>query len=54
MSALERRRADAQNVFVTDRSRMASASCVDPSITHMALTARACDHAVREMKAGRI
>src|SRR5436190_9129530 len=33
------------NVFVTDGSCMASASCVNPSLTYMALTARACDHA---------
>jgi choline dehydrogenase-like flavoprotein len=37
------------NVFVTDGSCMASASCVNPSLTYMALTARACDHAVSEL-----
>ncbi|WP_148289445.1 GMC oxidoreductase [Fibrella aestuarina] len=40
------------NVFVTDGASMASASCVNPSLTYMALTARAVDHAVREMKRG--
>ncbi|MSU24238.1 MAG: GMC family oxidoreductase [Opitutus sp.] len=38
------------NVFVTDGACMASASCVNPSLTYMALTARACDHAVSELK----
>lgn len=37
------------NVFITDGSCMASSSCVNPSITYMALTARACDYAVKEM-----
>ncbi len=37
------------NVFVTDGACMTSASCVNPSLTYMALTARACDHAVKEL-----
>jgi choline dehydrogenase-like flavoprotein len=41
---------DAQNVFVTDGACMTSASCVNPSLTYMALTARACDYAVKELK----
>ncbi len=41
---------DAQNVFVTDGACMTSASCVNPSLTYMALTARAADFAVRELK----
>jgi choline dehydrogenase-like flavoprotein len=41
---------DALNVYVTDGACMTSASCVNPSLTYMALTARACDHAVRELK----
>jgi choline dehydrogenase-like flavoprotein len=41
---------DAQNVFVTDGSSMTSANCVNPSLTYMALTARAVDHAVSELK----
>ena len=39
----------APNVFVTDGACMTSASCVNPSLTYMALTARACDHAVSEI-----
>ena len=38
------------NVFITDGSCMTSSSCVNPSLTYMALTARACDYAVRELK----
>lgn len=38
------------NVFVTDGACMTSASCVNPSLTYMALTARAADFAVKEMK----
>jgi len=41
---------DAPNVFVTDGSCMASAGCQNPSLTYMALTARAADHAVAELK----
>lgn len=39
-----------KNVFITDGSAMASSSCVNPSLTYMALTARACDYAVGELK----
>ena len=45
---------DAQNVFVTDGSFMTSAACVNPSLTYMAMTARAADHAVSELKKGNI
>lgn len=41
---------DCKNVFVTDGSFMTSASCVNPSLTYMAMTARACDYAVKELK----
>jgi choline dehydrogenase-like flavoprotein len=41
---------DAPNVFVTDGSFMTSAACVNPSLTYMAFTARAADHAVSELK----
>jgi choline dehydrogenase-like flavoprotein len=41
---------DAPNVFVTDGASMTSANCVNPSLTYMALTARAVDHAVSELK----
>ncbi|HEX2779588.1 MAG TPA: GMC family oxidoreductase, partial [Gemmatimonadaceae bacterium] len=40
---------DVPNLFVTDGSCMASSSCVNPSLTYMALTARAVDHAVAEL-----
>ncbi|MGN6492584.1 MAG: GMC oxidoreductase [Agriterribacter sp.] len=45
---------DANNVFVTDGACMTSASCVNPSLTYMALTARAADYAVSELKKGNI
>lgn len=41
---------EVRNVFVTDGACMTSSSCQNPSITYMALTARACDYAVRELK----
>ncbi len=45
---------DAKNVFVTDGSSMASSACQNPSLTYMALTARAADYAVNELKKGNI
>ena len=42
---------DAANLFVTDGAQMASTSCVNPSMTFMAMTTRAADHAVKLMKA---
>lgn len=45
---------DAKNVFVTDGACMTSAACVNPSLTYMALTARAVDHAVEELKKNNI
>ena len=39
-----------KNVFVTDGSCMTSAACQNPSLTYMALTARAADFAVSELK----
>jgi choline dehydrogenase-like flavoprotein len=45
---------DAKNVFVTDGACMTSASCVNPSLTYMALTARAADFAVSESKQGNL
>ena len=41
---------DAPNVFVTDGSCMTSSACQNPSLTYMALTARAADFAVNELK----
>ena len=43
---------DAPNVFVTDGACMASSACVNPSLTYMALTARAVDFAASELKKG--
>jgi len=43
-----------KNVFVTDGSCMASSACQNPSLTYMALTARAASHAVDELKRGNI
>jgi len=40
---------DAPNVFVTDGSCMVSTACQNPSLSYMALTARAADHAVNEL-----
>jgi choline dehydrogenase-like flavoprotein len=45
---------DAPNVFVTDGACMTSASCVNPSLTYMALTARAADYAVQELRRGNL
>ncbi len=45
---------DATNVFVTDGAAMTSAACQNPSLTYMAMTARAVDHAVAELKKGNI
>ncbi len=45
---------DAPNLFVTDGAAMASASCVNPSITYMALTARAANRAVELIQADTI
>ena len=45
---------DAKNVFVTDGACMTSASCVNPSLTYMAMTARAADFAVSELKKGNL
>jgi len=41
---------DAKNVFVTDGSCMVSNACQNPSITYMALTARAANYAIDELK----
>ncbi len=45
---------DAKNVFVTDGACMTSAACVNPSLTYMALTARAAKFAVEELKKGNL
>jgi choline dehydrogenase-like flavoprotein len=43
---------EAPNLFVTDGACMTSASCVNPSITYMAITARAANHAAGLLRAG--
>jgi choline dehydrogenase-like flavoprotein len=43
-----------KNVYVTDGAFMTSASCVNPSLTYMAFTARAANHAAQELKKGNI
>jgi choline dehydrogenase-like flavoprotein len=43
---------DAPNVYVTDGACMTSSANQNPSITYMALTARAVDHAVTQLKKG--
>ena len=45
---------DAANLFVTDGAQMLSTNCVNPSLTYMALTARAADYAVKQARAGAI
>ena len=44
----------APNVFVTDGAFMTSASCVNPSLTYMAFTARAVNYAVDSIKKGNL
>jgi choline dehydrogenase-like flavoprotein len=41
---------DVKNVFITDGSCMTSSGCQNPSLTYMALTARAVNFAVSELK----
>ncbi len=43
-----------KNVYVTDGAFMTSASCVNPSLTYMAFTARAANHAAQELKKGNV
>ncbi len=43
---------DIANLFVTDGAQMSSSACQNPSLTYMALTARACDHAVSLLREG--
>jgi len=42
------------NVYITDGSFMTSSSCINPSLTYLAFTARACEHAVNELKKGNV
>jgi choline dehydrogenase-like flavoprotein len=41
---------DVPNLYVTDGAAMPSSACQNPSLTYMALTARACEHAVERLK----
>jgi len=45
---------EAPNIFVTDGAAMTSSACQNPSLTYMALTARAANHAVEELKKGNL
>ena len=45
---------EAPNVFVTDGACMTSSACQNPSLTYMALTARAANYAIEEMKKGNL
>ena len=45
---------DCMNVFVTDGACMTSSACQNPSLTYMALTARAVDYAISELKKNNI
>jgi choline dehydrogenase-like flavoprotein len=45
---------DVSNLFVTDGSAMTSSACQNPSLTYMALTARASAYAVHLLKEGKI
>ncbi|MBG9375377.1 GMC family oxidoreductase [Panacibacter sp. DH6] len=45
---------EVKNVFITDGACMASSACQNPSVTYMALTARAADYAVAALKKGNI
>ncbi len=45
---------DVKNLFMSDGACMVSSSCVNPSLTYMALTARACDYAVSQLKKGEV
>ena len=44
----------AKNVFITDGSCMTSSACQNPSLTYMALTARACEYAYQQLKSGNL
>lgn len=45
---------EAPNLFCTDGAVMASSGCQNPSLTYMALTARAANHAAEMLKVGRL
>ncbi|MBT5185198.1 MAG: GMC family oxidoreductase [Kordiimonadaceae bacterium] len=43
---------EVSNLFVTDGAAFASGACQNPSLTYMAVTARAADYAISQLKAG--
>lgn len=45
---------DVKNVFITDGSCMTSSACQNPSLTYMALTARACKYAIEQFKSNQL
>jgi choline dehydrogenase-like flavoprotein len=45
---------DVPNLFITDGSAMASSGCQNPSLTYMALSARAAHHAVEFLREGKV
>jgi len=45
---------DAKNVFVTDGACFVSQGCQNPTLTMMAITARACDYIANEFKGGNL
>lgn len=45
---------DVKNVFITDGSCMTSSGCQNPSLTYMAITARACQFAVKQFKSNQL
>jgi choline dehydrogenase-like flavoprotein len=45
---------EVNNVFITDGSCMTSSACQNPSLTYMALTARACRYAVNQLKKNKL
>jgi choline dehydrogenase-like flavoprotein len=45
---------DVKNLFVVDGSQMVSATCLEPTITIMALAARDCDHLIEEFRRGNL
>lgn len=45
---------DVKNLFVTDGASFVSIACQNPTLTMMAITARACDYAAEELRAGRV
>ncbi len=45
---------DIPNLFLTDGACMSSSACQNPSLTYMAFTARAANHAAAELRAGKV